>query len=234
MLMKRIRFDVSIAVPGSTARAGTRTESFLAKSWGLGRVPVLEDVKDGFTLVESPAILSYLADTHGWTDLYPSADDRRQRATVDAYLSWHHRGIREASALCVYHVRTDVQMPDADEVDRRRANAAAALTTIDSAWLREGPYIGGLASPSIADILCYGEVGPLRPMHTGVLDLSPYPALSAWAERMAALPCHDDAHATLATLGPLLVPNEVPMAERLAAATKAGLRAIAEAQAAWE
>jgi len=56
--------------------------------------------------------------------------------------------------------------------------------------------------------------------------------VAAWLERMAALPYHDESHVALTVLGDLAAPNELPMMKRLGAATKAGMEAIAAANAA--
>ena len=51
-------------------------------------------------LTESAAILSYLADTHRWGDLYPT--DKAARAKVDEYLHWHHGGVRSFSKVQLF------------------------------------------------------------------------------------------------------------------------------------
>ena len=56
--------------------------------------------------------------------------------------------------------------------------------------------------------------------------------MAAWLERMATLPYHEEAHVALKVMGDLAAPNELPMMKRLGAATKAGMEAIAAANAA--
>lgn len=225
MLMKRTSFECRIAIPGSADKLGTRHEEHLKRSHGLGTVPVLEEVETGFTLVESPAILSYLADVHGWDDLYPK--DLKQRAKVSAYMSWHHRGVRELTPLVVPHMRPDLKASATEAAQKARtASATAALEKLDGAWLGGGPYIGGFGSPTLADILCYSEVGQMLPQHLDLFDVSPFPNVVAWTARMAKLPGYDAVHASLVELGSLSRTNETPMPKRLAAATKVGLKAI--------
>lgn len=73
----------------------------------------------------------------------------------------------------------------------------------------------------------------LSPRFTNLLDLSPYPRVEAWLSRMAALPAHDAAHASLSELGALGVEHSVPLPKRLSAASKAGFRSLMEAQQAY-
>ena len=71
MLQKRVPFDVSIVVPGaSKPKNGSRNEAFL-KINPTGSIPMLTDTSSGISLFESPAILTYLAERHGWDDLLP-------------------------------------------------------------------------------------------------------------------------------------------------------------------
>ncbi|XP_053862241.1 glutathione S-transferase theta-1-like isoform X1 [Malaclemys terrapin pileata] len=59
----------------------------------LRKVPALKD--GGFTLAESPAILTYLSQKYKTPDhWYPL--DMKKRARVDEYLSWHHSAIRSS------------------------------------------------------------------------------------------------------------------------------------------
>ena len=57
------------------------------------QMPAIDD--QGFTLTEMPAILTYLADKHGWDDLYPQ--DLHTRARIHAYLHAHHSLTRLAT-----------------------------------------------------------------------------------------------------------------------------------------
>ena len=52
---------------------------------------MLED--NGFFVIESSAILTYLAVKYEWTDLYPT--DLQTRSRIDQYLAWHHSNTRK-------------------------------------------------------------------------------------------------------------------------------------------
>merc|ERR1712216_673681 len=115
LLAKRTAFQPVIAVPGSSQKHGTRSEDFLQKVSPLGRIPAIEEPDTGFVLAESSAILTYLSDANGWSDLYPT--ELRQRAKVNAYLSWHHTasGTRACTSLFARVVRPDLEVADGAE-----------------------------------------------------------------------------------------------------------------------
>ena len=94
LLLKKMPFDLVLTNPGSKGDNGSRHPDFLAKN-PAGTIPCLEERETGFTLGEAHAIMTYLARTHGWEDVYPSAP--KVQARIDAYLHYHHRNLREAS-----------------------------------------------------------------------------------------------------------------------------------------
>ena len=116
------------------------------------------------------------------------------------------------------------------------------MQALEGGWLNydgdgvsaSSSYIGGVDHPTIADILAYGELSAVT--MTNLLQLPPndYPSLNTWLSQMSKLPCHDQVHQALTTLGDLSSTEsneeELPFGKRLGAATKAGLKAIAEAQ----
>lgn len=228
LLQKRLPFAISIAVPGSSSKHGVQSEDFLAKA-PLGEIPVLEE-PDGTMIYESPAIMRYLAETRGWEDVYPAS--ALPRARVNAFMHWHHNGTRVLAGLFQPIVRSDLGLPTPTETVKRMARATAALQTLDTFWLRDAQFIGGLDAPSIADLLAYEEVVQLLPGYGNLMPdaTSLFPTVSKWVTRMQGLPMHDAAHASLASMGDLQAHSDVPMPTRLSAATKAGLKAVAAAQ----
>ena len=93
-LQKRLPFEVKLCVPGSSGKGGSRSDPFLALNPS-GTVPLLQDGE--LTLAQSPAIMCYLANRHGWKSLYPA--DHAKRAGVDSYLHWHHSNTRRLAFL---------------------------------------------------------------------------------------------------------------------------------------
>lgn len=231
-LMKGLPFKAMVAVPGAKGRAGTTAPEFRAK-FPLGTVPAIEYGDTRIT--ESAAILSFLADTHGWSDLYPT--ERRARVKVDEYLHWHHSGVRSlANAHFAPRMRPDLVI-DASARAAASAKSDRSLQLVEEAFLGGaggGGFIGGRACASVADLLCYSEVACLGPRFGDVIDLSAakLPRIAAWMDRMAELPHHDAVFAAAAAVGKLDDASQPPLLERLAPSTKAGLAAIAAAAAA--
>jgi glutathione S-transferase len=160
-----------------SARGATRTPQYLAKNPN-GKVPMIE-LDDGRVLVESNAILFWLADG---TPYLP--DDAWQRAQA---LSWmffeqysHEPYDAVARFICGW---TPAQSPRRADLPRLRERAHDALRVMDGhlqshAWFTGSEY-------GIADIAlhAYTHVAP-----QGGVSLDPYPAIRAWIARVAATP----------------------------------------------
>ena len=126
LLQKRVPFQVAMAVPGMTGKVGARSPDFLARVNPLGAIPAIEEEESGFVVFESPAILTYLAETRGdaFTDMYPSPGDPQARATINAFMSWHHGGTRQLARLVQPFLRPD--LGEVDEAASRRAPTTRA------------------------------------------------------------------------------------------------------------
>jgi glutathione S-transferase len=72
-----------MAVPGVQNNQGMLHPDFRSK-FPLGTIPAIEDTDNGLKLSESTAILTYLAEKHGWQDIYPP--DAAIRAKVNEYM----------------------------------------------------------------------------------------------------------------------------------------------------
>ncbi len=120
--MKEIKYDLVRVVPGHAK--GTRDPAYVARN-PTGTVPFLEDPDTGVALAEGAAILTYLANKHKVTDLYPT--DPKKRAAVDEYLHWHHSNTRSISGgIFAPVVRRDLKIPH-DVVNAHVATARKAL-----------------------------------------------------------------------------------------------------------
>ena len=160
-------------------------------------MPAIDD--HGFTLSESHAILTYLANKHGWSDLYPS--DPSARALVDRYLHWHHRNTREITIrLFAPVVRPDLKIPDY-VVKEGKAVVTAVMSSIERFLATTGAYLCG-STPTIADIACYCEVAQCTDDFCGLWDFSDLPNIRRWLEAMKQLPGHDKAHEGLRAFAP--------------------------------
>jgi glutathione S-transferase len=157
----------------------SRTPEFLAKNPN-GRIPVLED--GGLTLWESNAIVLYLAATRPEKGLLPS--DPKQRAEVDQWLFWQAADFAPAIGKVVFErvVKKFAGLGDPDqavvEAGLRDFKTSAAVL---NAALEGKEYLVGRLS--VAD---FGVMALLTVHEMAGIDLSPYPALSAWYGRMMA------------------------------------------------
>ena len=231
LLLQKVPFDIQLTVPGATSRIGSLHESFLSKTKGrIGTVPLLE-IDESFSISESPAILMYLCETNGKGDSLYGAPGTPRKALIDSYMHWHHTGTRSLAALLRPHLRPELNLQVSDADYEKATNV---LKSLNNAWLQgTDGFIATPDEPTIADLLAFEEVVQVERTGTlgdGVASLDEYPNVSAWVDRMKQLPHYDAVHTSLNVLGNLVEPNEMTMPKRLAAATKAGVAALKEAQ----
>jgi glutathione S-transferase len=158
------------------AKGATADPAFRAKS-RFARVPVLE-LEDGRTIVESAAIMFYLAEG---TRFLP--DDRFLRTEVMSWLTFEQADLLRALALPrFYHMRGI-----ADQMKSRIADfqegAYPALGKVDAwlsthDWLVDGRY-------TIADIGMFGYVSMAD---EGGYEMQRFPSIGAWLARVKAQP----------------------------------------------
>jgi len=220
LLMKGQPFEMVLINPGSKGENGSRNPGFLAKNPG-GTIPCLEETDTGFTLGEAHAIMTYLANKYGWTDVYP--EDPQQRAKVDWYLNYHHRNIRDASlGLVAPKIRKDLNIPEAMQASAART-LTNGLNTLDSGWLEGNEFLTG-DNLSLADLAAYVEIGQLRPEFTNAFDMSSFPNVSRWLNTMADVECHDVVHVVLSELGD--ISEEAPTMDSIKSANIKALSAL--------
>jgi glutathione S-transferase len=165
---ERVTLDLA---KGAAAEPGFRAKSRFA------RIPVLE-LEDGRTIVESAAIMLYLAEG---TRFLP--DDRYLRAEVASWLTFEQADLLRALALPrFYHMRGI-----AGEMTKRIADfqegAYVALAKLDDwlanhEWLVDNRY-------TIADIGMFGYVSLAS---EGGYDMTRFPSIAAWISRFKAQP----------------------------------------------
>ena len=152
------------------------TPAFRAKS-RFARVPVLE-LEDGGVIVESAAILLYLAEG---TRFLP--EDRRLRADVTSWLVFEQADLLRALALPrFYHLR-GIAGRMAQRIAEFQEVGYASLQKLEDwlagrAWLVDERY-------TVADIGVFGyvEIAP-----QGGYDMARFPAIRAWLDRVKAEP----------------------------------------------
>lgn len=220
LFLKQEPFEMVLINPGSKGETGSRNPNFLAKNPS-GTIPCIEEPDTGFCLGEAHAIMTYLARTKGWTDVYP--DDERIRAKIDSYLHYHHRNIREASVgLVAPKIRKDLNIPEETQTAAKR-NLTAALNTLDKGMLANNRYLVG-DTVSLADLAAYVELGQLQPQFTNVFDMSSFPNVSRWLQDMTKVDGHDDVHVVLTEIGDISV--DAPTMDMIKNANKKSLSAL--------
>nr|WP_220479068.1 glutathione S-transferase family protein [Lysobacter spongiae] len=164
-------------VETDSANGATRTPAYLVKNPN-GKVPMLE-LEDGRVLVESNAILHWLAEGSVFLP-----DDPWQRAQA---LSWmffeqysHEPYVAVARFICGW---TELDSPRRAELPGLRRRAHEALAVMErhlggQDWFT-GPAYG------IADIALHAYT---HVAGEGGIALSPYPAIEAWCDRVRATP----------------------------------------------
>jgi glutathione S-transferase len=155
----------------------THTAEFLRKNPN-GKIPLLE-LDDGRCLSESNAIINYLA---AGTPLLPT--DTYRLAKVQQWQFFeqysHEPYIAVARFIAKY-----LGLPDdrKAEYQAKQAGGHKALKVMEQ-QLAVSSYLTG-DTLSTADISLYGYT---HVAHEGGFDLSQYPAIMAWIDRIAKLP----------------------------------------------
>lgn len=158
------------------AKGEQATPEFRAKS-RFSRIPVLE-LDDGRTIVESPAILLYLADG---TRFLP--DDKHLRADVIGWMTFEQADLLRALQLPrVWHLRNQADAMTAKIADIHESTYPA-LAKLD-AWLAGHEWLSA-ERYTIADINMFGYVSMA---HEGGYDMARFPAIGAWLDRVRAQP----------------------------------------------
>lgn len=184
-LLNKIPYEV---VETKIAEGKTRSPEFKMVN-PLGKVPAIDD--DGFKLFESHTILRYLARKHNvpahW---YPT--DPKAMALVDRYLDWHHSYLRNGSSTTVFNTLFAPRMGITKNVNLEdsRKLMMFSLTFIDQFYLGKNKFIAG-DQISIADLSAVCEVSQV--LLLGV-DLSVYKNLSAWFQKIMAMPEVEKVH----------------------------------------
>ena len=145
------------------------------------RVPTLV-LDDGRPLAESGAIIWYFGEG---TRFVP--DDRYDRAKVLQWMFFeqytHEPAIAVVRFLVAYSREPEKHV---ELIESRTKQGYRALDAMERHLEGGGPYLVG-SSLTLADIALYAYT---HVAHEGRFDLSGYPAIDAWLERVAAEPGH--------------------------------------------
>jgi glutathione S-transferase len=170
-------------VPMDVLTGETQSEAFLAKNPN-GKIPVLE-LEDGTCLWESNAILNFLADGSGFLPSEP-----RLRTQV---LQWqffeqysHEPYVAVARFIQLYQGMPEARM---EEYRICHVRGHKALKVMEQQLQRTAYLVGD--QYSIADIALYAYT---HVADEGGFELSDYPAIRAWMDRVASQPRHVGMH----------------------------------------
>jgi glutathione S-transferase len=157
----------------------TRTPGFLAKNLN-GKIPLLQ-IEEGVHLPESNAILNYLADG---TPFLPS--ERLLRAQVLQWQFFEQYSHEPYIAGARYIVRYLGRPSDYEaKLQDKMEPGYAALGVMEKHLADRRFFVGDRYT--IADIALYGYT---HVAHEGGFELSRFPAVKAWLERVASQPGH--------------------------------------------
>ncbi len=144
-----------------------------------GVVPVIDD--GGFRLRESNAIVRYLADKHGRSDLYPKAPE--ERATIEAWMDWASTDFATGMRP-VFHGVIVKNPAFTNLVESGAKEWAAQMRTLDAHLSAHGPYVMG-ASFTVGDIPA-GLV--VNRWFSIPFDKPEFKAVAAYYDRLAERP----------------------------------------------
>jgi len=155
----------------------TRTPDYLAMNPN-GKIPLLQ-LEDGSTLAESNAMLNYLAEG---TPYLPDGGVDRARVLQWMFFEQHsHEPPLAGARFRMRHFEQTEQIKA--EIEARRAPGEAALGVMEGElatrdWFAAGRY-------TIADIALYPYT---HVADQGGFDLTKYPAIGRWLDRIEAQP----------------------------------------------
>ncbi len=155
----------------------TRTPEFLAMNAN-GKLPLLA-LADGRYLPESNAILAYLADGSAL-----AGGDRFERASVLQWMFFEQYSHEPYIATARFVVRYLGNPPEQQkDLERKRKGGYRALGVMEK-HLSSQDFIANDAY-SIADIALFAYT---HVAHEGGYDLSGYPKINGWLDRIRATP----------------------------------------------
>lgn len=161
-------------VPVDLTAGEQKRPEFLALN-PLGKVPVLDD--GGHVIWDSQAILIYLARKYGGAEWWP--EEAEGQGEIAQWLAFSANEMLNGPALA----RALVKFKREGNLAGAQERARQALGILDR-WLADHDWLA-LGRPTIADIACYPYAGLAW---EGGVPCEPYAAMTAWLERVEALP----------------------------------------------
>ncbi|MCA1990478.1 MAG: glutathione S-transferase family protein [Coleofasciculus sp. S288] len=155
----------------------TRTPEFLSKNSN-GRVPILE-IEPGKFLSESNAILFYLSEG---TEFFPN--DSWERSKVMQWLFFEQYSHESYIATSRFWISILGKAEDyRDALNQKREPGYAALTIMENHLTNHRFFVGERYTIADIGLFAYTHVAD-----EGGFDLTKFPAILAWIERVKAQP----------------------------------------------
>jgi glutathione S-transferase len=147
-------------------------------------------VHGDYNLWESVAIVTYLSETYNIDNsLYPK--DLKIRGRINAFLHWHHQGIREP---CIDYLVGKIVGPKylgrQEMTEEQEAKVKERFNQMldDLKWvLSETRYVARTNHYTIADFFVYNELSVVVLLK--MLCLDDHPEIKAWYEEIGENPC---------------------------------------------
>ncbi|MEM7464681.1 MAG: glutathione S-transferase N-terminal domain-containing protein [Pseudomonadota bacterium] len=175
ILLEELGIDYEVH-PINISQGDQNTPEFL-KIGPNNKIPAIVDRDTGMSLMESGAILWYLADKHG--KFLP--EDPQERIKVMEWLMWQMGGLGPMAGQAHHFLHFN---PDkAEYANERYAAEAKRLYGVLEKQLEGRDYICG--EYSIADMACWPWIS--RHEWQGI-NLADYPNIRAWYKRLLARP----------------------------------------------
>ena len=155
----------------------TRSPEFLSKNPN-GKIPVLEIETEKY-LTESNAIMVYLSEG---TEFFPH--DRFSRAQVLQWLffeQYSHEPFIATSRFWISILGKAEEYKEA--LEQKRESGYAALRVMENHLTIHNFFVGNRYTIADIALFAYTHVA-----HEGGFDLTPFPAIQAWIERVKAQP----------------------------------------------
>lgn len=152
-----------------------------------GKVPALSD--GDFNLFESAAIIRYMA-RKAKSELYPV--EYKSRALVDQWMDYIAHHVRSPFSRIQFNrmfAKLFGQEPDEESVQFGLKLLTGSLPILDAQIAMHG-YVAG-DEMSLADIMLLAALDPSEAVK---LDLSPYPNMTAWRDKLRGQDFYTDVH----------------------------------------
>ncbi|GJQ73308.1 GstT1 [Trypoxylus dichotomus] len=176
---------------------GEHTTEEFKKISKFQKLPAVVD--NGFPMIESVAILRYLAKTQKLPEsFYPQ--NPKEQFKVDEYLEWQHHNIRYFLSMYFLNkwlIPTRFKKPPNEKaIATSEQQMVECLNGFEKVWLARGPFIAG-NEVTAADLWAACEVE--QPRICGYDPREGRPTLNAWIERVKTHfnPTYDKVHGPL-------------------------------------